>query len=187
MGHDFFDDDFDDDPDEGELGADVPEEIRVAFRRDMEAFERAEPTPPLDALEKSGVEMPPSDQLTDQELRETLWRSLRGLAFLGVYLHHTDHLSDRQLYTQLREEALRRPVVMMPENPNFGYHLDLVDGESEEDEQLYLRYYADEETRERWAEQFPATDMPPAERRPFDRDRLLPRHSPIELAAGDAS
>ena len=185
MGHHFFDDDASDEAFDNE--AELPEEIRAAFQRDMEAFERAEPMAPLTALEQSGVLMPPSDQLSDDELEEALWQSLRGLAFLGVYLHHTDHLSDRELYAELREDALRRPVVMMPENPNFGYHLDLVEGESEENEQLYLRYYADEETREHWAEQFPACDMPAAESRPFDRDRLLPRHSPLEAVSGEAS
>ncbi|MEO1084752.1 MAG: hypothetical protein AAFY88_10970 [Acidobacteriota bacterium] len=120
-------------------------------------------------------------------MRDHLWQGLRGLAFLGIYLHHTDHLSDRELYIHLLGEALKQPVVMMPDNPHFGYHLDLVEAETEENEQLYLRYYADTETRERWAKEFPATEIPPAEPCPYHRDDLLPRHAPNEVLGHDAS
>lgn len=183
MDSDFFDDDFDEALDDAE----VPDEIRQAFKRDMQAFEQAEPTAPLDALRSSGLDLPPSDQLSDSDLHAHLWHGLRGLAFLGIFLHHTDHLSDRELYEHLVQDALRQPVVMMPDNPNFGYHLDLVDGENEEHEQLYLRYYADDEARGNWAEQFPATEVPAAENLPFDRDRLLPRHFPDASLENEAS
>ncbi|MEM1180029.1 MAG: hypothetical protein AAGM22_16935 [Acidobacteriota bacterium] len=188
MDSDFFDDDFDDgDADTDFDDAELPEEVRAAFQRDMEAFEKIEPSAPLDALRSSGIELPPADRLSDAEINRHLWEGLRGLAFLGIYLHHTDHLSDRELYDHLLDHALRQPVVMMPDNPHFGYHLDLVEGETEEHEHIFLKYYADSETRERWAEQFPATELPPSERRPFDRDRQLPRHAPQEALAADVS
>ena len=142
---------------------DVPEEVRRAFERDMASFEQTEPAQPLDALRRSGIEPAVPHSLDEVELPDALWRVIHGLAFLGIYLHHTDHLDDRELYTYLLDHALRQPVVMMPGNPNFGYHIDLIDCGGEEDEQLFLRYSADGETRERWAKEFPSVAMPPAE------------------------
>ncbi|MEM8995623.1 MAG: hypothetical protein AAGF23_12630, partial [Acidobacteriota bacterium] len=63
MDSDFFDDDADHDFD-GEFDeADLPEDVRQAFRRDMEAFEQIEPAAPLDALRASGVELPEPEDL----------------------------------------------------------------------------------------------------------------------------
>jgi hypothetical protein len=45
----------------------------------------------------------------------------------------------------------------------------------DDDSETYLRYYADEETRERWAREFGCV-LPPKEKLPYDRDRLLPPH-----------
>ncbi len=47
---------------------------------------------------------------------------------------------------------------------------------SERDIHAWLKYYADEETRQRWAEDFPNDVVPPHEDPPYDRDRHLPQH-----------
>jgi hypothetical protein len=40
--------------------------------------------------------------------------------------------------------------------------------------EAYLTYYADEETRRQWAEDYPDCPMPEPKELPFDRDRHLP-------------
>ena len=57
-------------------------------------------------------------------------------------------------------------------------HLDLVGSGSEEDIALWLKYYADEETRVQWARDFPDMVVPPHENPPYDRDRQLPKPPP---------
>ena len=95
------------------------------------------------------------------------------MASLGVYLLHTNHLSDRGLYEYLRDEA-----VLFPENPSYAYMIDLAGSSSDADNQIYLKHYADEEYRNQWAHDWPSEPMPPHEDPPFDRDSSLPQ-SPL--------
>jgi len=48
-------------------------------------------------------------------------------------------------------------------------------GCSEEDIQLQMKYYADEEWRQQFQREFPDFVMPEPEDPPYDRDRLLPQ------------
>ena len=99
-----------------------------------------------------------------------LFRSL-----LGTFLHNTNHLSDRELYTELWQEELREPTVLMPENAAFAWHIDMIGSGSEEHLALYMKYYADEEERRNWLKEWPKDVLPEREDPPYDRDRLLPR------------
>lgn len=56
-----------------------------------------------------------------------------------------------------------------------------------EDEGIYLRYYADDVTRAEWQRDSPETPIPPKEKPPYDRDRLMPvprRDREMAVAAG---
>jgi hypothetical protein len=46
---------------------------------------------------------------------------------------------------------------------------------SEEDNQVYLKHYADDASRRHWQEDFPNDLIPAHEALPYDRDRLLPK------------
>jgi len=46
---------------------------------------------------------------------------------------------------------------------------------SDEDTHAWLKYYADEETRARWLNDFPDYDMPAHEDPPYQRDIELPQ------------
>ena len=46
---------------------------------------------------KMGIALPAPEELTDAQLSAKLWEVIEALAFLGAYLEHTDHLSDREL------------------------------------------------------------------------------------------
>jgi hypothetical protein len=100
------------------------------------------------------------------------------MASLGAYLLHTNHLSERELYDYLYNDGLREEAVLFPENPSYAYMIDLTGSGSEEDNQTFLKYYADEKYREQWATDWPDDHIPGHEDPPFDRDRFLPQ-SPI--------
>ncbi|MBX9582572.1 MAG: hypothetical protein K2X87_19880, partial [Gemmataceae bacterium] len=112
--------------------------------------------------------------LTDA-LAAKLWEVIHALAARNVFLHSTDHLSDRELYDHLVEESLHEVTKDIPARPGWTQHIDMIGSGSEEDIELYLRYYADDDRRRRWAADWPKHPMPPKEPRPCDRDRLLPR------------
>jgi len=97
-----------------------------------------------------------------------------------MFLYNTDHLSDRELYEELWYELLRDENPAMPVNENSACHIDLVGSGSEEDNELYLRYYADEEDRQLWANDWPDDAMPDHETPPYDRDRHLPARDQAE-------
>jgi len=130
--------------------------------------------PLFDLLEMSGVQLPPPQALDDATLQTKLWEVIKGMALLGHYLSSTDHLSDRQLYEVLWTEILREPTSVCPNDPTASCHIDILGGCSEEDLQLRLKYYADEDERLACAEQFPECIVPPHEPLPYDRDRHLP-------------
>jgi hypothetical protein len=182
---------FDDEPDQEkrieklkaqleDLGGDISDpsglssDMEEEFLKHILAFETAEPTSLLQWLENAGQDVPAPEELDDAQLHAKLWEVIRRMASLGAYLHNTNHLSDRELYTYLFEEGLREDAVLFPDNPGYVYGLDLLGSGSEKDMQLYMKYFADEQYRAEWKAQFPELDFPPHEDPPFDRDKDLP-------------
>lgn len=166
-----------------------PPDIEEEFWEHMVAFEQAEWIPPFDMLVKGGVSLPLPDELGDSQLTAKLWEVIQGLALLGVYLHNTNHLSDRELYEHLWSDFLREPAVLQPDDPDFACHLDIIGSGSEEDTVIYLKHYANEEERRQWAKEWPEETLPEHEQPPFDRDRHLPAPDRLGLARrrGEAS
>jgi hypothetical protein len=156
----------------------MPADMEEEFLRHVLEYESAEPISLLRLLENSGLEVPPPDQLDDESLTIKLKDVIERMASLGAYLLHTDHLSDRALYEYLYLDGLREEAVLFPENPSYAYMIDLTGSGSEEDNLIYLKYYADEQYRRQWASDWPDDSIPDAEPAPFDRDRFLPQ-SPI--------
>lgn len=127
---------------------------------------------PIDALRHNGFSIPDERDLDDATLHARLWELINAMAATGVFVESTNHLSDRELYRYLVKDALREETILPTPGSGGGWHLSPL-GDSDEDSQIYLRYYADDETRERWHRDFGVT-LPPKEKAPFDRDRLLP-------------
>ena len=142
--------------------------------------ETQEPMSLLRWLQNSGLEVPAPDELDERTLTTKLKEVTEGMAALGAYLVHTNHLSDRDLYEFL-SDCFTEEVVLFPENPDYAYIIDLIGGiesGSTEDIQTYLRYYADEKARVKWGHDWPGDKIPKHEELPFDRDRFLPQ-SPL--------
>jgi hypothetical protein len=152
-----------------------PLEVREKFLEHVLAFESRQEVSLFDELVKSGIDLPAPGTMNDEQLSRKLTETLRAMALMGAYLENTNHLSDRELYSRLVGEFLPEPTVLMPENPSYAVHLDVIGTGSPEDIQLYLRYYADRSTRRNWAREHPSIPMPKREPAPFDRDRHLPR------------
>ncbi len=138
-------------------------------------FERAPRGTRFAQLLEEGVVLPPPDSLSDAMLHEKLWEVINKLAELRVFLYHTDHLGDRELYALLWGDLLREETTIMPPDPDSACHLNVTSSGSEEDIELGLRYYYDEEERAHWRASFPEDTIPDHEDPPYDRDRLLPK------------
>jgi len=153
---------------------DLPPEIEEDFLKYVVDFENAEQVSPLQVLTDSGISLPSPEQLDDEALTCRLWEMIEGLATQRVYLHSTDHLSNRELYSELWNDHLQEPTVVPGPLSDFNCHIDLAGSGSEEDIEVYLRFYADEEDRAHWAQEWPDEPIPDHEPLPFDRDRHLP-------------
>lgn len=156
----------------------MPSDMEEEFLRHVLEYETAEPISLFRLLENAGFELPAPDTLDKDALRIKLKELIERMASLGAYLLHTNHLSDRELYDYLYREGLREEAVLFPENPSYAYMIDLTGSGSEQDNQTYLKYYADEDSRRQWAHDWPDDSIPEREEPPFDRDRFLPQ-SPI--------
>lgn len=157
-----------------EEAEDIEPEIAVQFWEQVVDYHKPPSITILAKLENSGVQMPDPEGLSDEALSATLWQVINGLAELRVFLDSTDHLSDRQLYSVLKSELLMERVPDAPVNEGASFHTGPIGSGSEEDMQIYHRYYADNRSRKRWLKDFPDYNMPPKEKPPFDRDRRLP-------------
>lgn len=154
---------------------DCPEEVEEEFFNYIVEYEEAPWTTNFQQLENAGVSLPAPESLKDEELTAKLWEVIQKLALLHVFIEQTDHLSDRELYTHLWTHSLREETKAMPLAANGAWHIQILGGCSDEDNLLYLKYYADEDWRRQWHKDFPKDPIPTHEDPPYDRDRLLPR------------
>jgi hypothetical protein len=153
----------------------LPADMEEEFLRHVLEYETEEPISLLTWLAKLGIEVPALDQLDDKTIPTKLKEVIDGMASLGAYLLHTNHLSDRELYEFL-SDCLTAEVVLFPENPDYAYIIDLIGGVesgSAEDIQTYLKYYADEKDRVKWGHDWPGDKIPKHEDPTFDRDRCV--------------
>ena len=155
--------------------SEVPAEVEEGFWKHVVDYEKAPWTTNFQQLENAGVPLPPPDSLKDEELTAKLWDLIQKLALLHVFIEQTDHLSDRELYTHLWTDSLREESKAMPMVAGSAWHIQLLGSCSEEDMLLYLKYYADDDFRRHWHEDFPSDPIPMHEDPPYDRDRLLPK------------
>jgi hypothetical protein len=145
-----------------------------AFARKMSLFDEGPTTTNFQQLIEKGVALPRPDEIADADVRTKLWEVLSGLSELRVYLDHTDHLSERELYAKLWNETLREDVPAIDEI-GFNTHVQLLSSGEEADTALYLKHFADEKSRDYWIKDFPDYPMPVHEDPPYNRDCLLPR------------
>jgi hypothetical protein len=157
------------------MSEECPPETAAQFRLSVAAYEQAPWTTHFQELVDAGIELPAPESMDDGQLAAKLSEVIEALARMRVFLSQTDHLSDRELYTLLWSDTLQESVKDMPLDESSAWHIDLLSGGGEEGTRLYMKYYADEETRQRWLTDFPDDEVPPHEEPPYDRDRFLPQ------------
>ncbi|MCF8078923.1 MAG: hypothetical protein K9K88_06545 [Desulfobacterales bacterium] len=136
----------------------------------------------FDILVSSGFDLPSPDSLNDSEISAKLWELINFLSLISVFLHCTNHLSDRGLYERLWYNSLREGSFSFQYSTSFHavYHIDMVGSGSEEDIFNYLRYYASKENRLWWQNNYPEENLPAHEKAPYDRDKHLPKYEKFE-------
>ena len=155
---------------------DCPPNIAEQFWSNVLAYESAAQTCHFLQLEERGIELPaPEDLSDDEQLTAKLWEVIHALASMNVFLSQTDHWSDRKLYDAIWHDTLREITMDLPPDSGWTHHIDFLSSGSDEDNELYLKYYADEE----WGAV--AQGLPerrdPAPRRPTLRSRPPPPQS----------
>ena len=152
-----------------------PPEVREQFWESVLEFENAPDTTLHDKFTEQGLELPPADSLSDEELTARLYDIINRMAEMHSYLYSTNHLSDRELYTKLCDDIFHDEYPDIPLCNGMNQHIDLLGSGSEEDTYLWMTYFADEESRHHWTEQFPDYQLPAHQDPPYDRDRFLPQ------------
>ena len=145
------------------------------------ATAHAHQPPPLtsefEQLRRQGVALPPPEQLDDAGVAQKVAEIADAMSQRNVFLEHTDHLSDRALYEHLYRETLHEAKKDVPPGDGAFSSIDLSSAGTDndtDDNETFLRFYADDATREQFKDYYP-DGLPPRQPRPFDRDRHLPQ------------
>jgi hypothetical protein len=155
---------------------DIDPNIAEAFWENVLAFESAEPGETLFVeLEKAGVKLPAPDDLDDVQVTEKVWEVAHKLGEWNVFLEHTDHLSDRELYAHLWTDSLREPPMMPVGMPGWNCNISMIGSYGEEELEIMHRYYESPEDRREWLERYPDQTLPEPETLPYNRDMYLPK------------
>lgn len=162
---------------EGGTGS-MPMETQVAFWEHVLAFESAEESTLAERLRTEAGFVPPDPKALkgESDIHSALWDLLRALASIRVFVHHTDHLCDDDLYRLLVYGALPESSFVPPAGSEWNCRIDACEYGTRDDPDgtiTWLRYHADEDARAMWD-----GEVPPKETPPYDRDRYLP--VPIE-------
>lgn len=152
----------------------ISSDVEEKFLQQVLEYEKAPDTTHFEQLLQAGFNFSPAEEMDDKAMKKKLWELIQKLAQMRVFLHSTDHLSDRELYVKLYTEVLLEETKDLFLDPGSAFHIDLAGSGGEEDIQIYLKYYADKDTRERWQNDFPNDPIPNHEALPYDRDRFLP-------------
>lgn len=116
-------------------------------------------------LSEIGIEVPPPEALSDEDIALALKMLIDGLALLGIYLSGTDHLGDRDLYTQLSTKVIEEAVRDVPPNQDMSEFIDMsacVPSGAQEDGVDEQQDDDDDGIKPKW-------------KKVADRDRTLPR------------
>ena len=115
-------------------------------------------------LSEIGIEVPPPEALSDEDISTALKTLIDGLAMLGIYLTGTDHLDDRGLYTQLATKVIEEQIRDVPPNADMSEFIDMsacVPSGAQEDG-VDEQQHDDDGIKPKW-------------KKVADRDRTLPR------------
>lgn len=146
----------------------LPTPVENEYLASMLAWERA-PVLPIAHWFEPALELPDPEKISDEEIHARLWDAVQKLFDKRIVLDFTDHLSDRQLYCLIYRDILPSPEKKLDRTETY-LHWDCADACG--DPEVWLRYYATEEERQRWSDSTFRT-LPPREQPPHVRQ--MPR------------
>ncbi len=141
----------------------LPTAVENAYLASMLAWEKA-PVLPISQWFEPELRLPPPDSLDDAQLHDLLWETIQKLFDKRIALHHTDHLSDRQLYCIICRDILPSQEKKL-EGEDFFLHWECAD--PERDRETWLKYYATQEERQTLEDE--GQWVPPLEAPPYPR------------------
>lgn len=155
-------------------GEDEPtSDLEIGFLERVIAWESEPRSTHRAWLARHGLSFVPPAELSGHALKRELWRLIEALAVARVFLYHTNHLSDAELYARLWAEVLAGECPDFARTIDDACHWDFADAGSGEEE-LWLRYHATPQERRDWKQWFPEVALTPRERVPYRRDHRLP-------------
>jgi hypothetical protein len=154
------------------VGSEVSD-FELTFLRRVIAWEKGPMSTHGEWLARHGWMFPPPERLNSAELKCELWRLIEALAMARVFLSHTNHLSDADLYSKLYHEVLPARAPDFARTTADACHWDFAEAGGSDDP-LWLTYYASEEDRQDWKTAFPDVILPPRKVAPHPRDDQLP-------------
>jgi hypothetical protein len=163
-----------------ELGGILPEpvgdevsDMELDFLNRVLAWETSPSSTHGAWLARQRLVFPAPEDLDGATLERELWRLIEALAVARVFLWHTNHLGDAELYSTLWHEVLEGDAPDFVRTPDDGCHWDFADAGGS-GEQIWLTYYASEQERQDWKDSFPDVVLPPRQRALHSRDERLP-------------
>jgi hypothetical protein len=127
-------------------------------------WERA-PVLPIARWFSPELQLPDPQCLDDARIHQLLWNAIRRLSERRILLAYTDHLSDRELYCILLRDILPAQEKKLERRSGFSYWFCC---DPDENTEAWLRYYATDRQRERWATET-GQALPGAEAMPHPR------------------
>lgn len=148
-------------------------EVELSFLEQVVAWETGPRSTHRAWLERRGKIFYPPAELDESQVGKELWRLIHALAEARIFLYHTNHLNDAELYRELWEEVLPADCPDGVRTPDDACHWDFASPGSN-GEEIWLRYYASRAERREWSRDFPEAKLPKRERPRFHRDHRLP-------------
>ena len=120
-------------------------------------------------LLSDGISLPCPESLRNgEEVQVKLWEVIDALAARRVFLYHTNHLTNRELYVSLWTVHLNEVTRDISAFPSAAWHIDLLGcGTRHED--------VSDGQQEFWPEERSFKKIPPRRKPAYDRDRYLPK------------
>ena len=134
----------------------------------------AEALPTREVFRRLGFEPLPPSAIDDFQLRGRLWEFIYAMAGQQIYMYHTDHISDRELYTWLHDEWLEGESAGLEPEADGTCHMDMTDFNNGTDPIIWLKYFATEKQRHDFAAEHSLESIPAHVDPHHDRDRWLP-------------
>lgn len=159
----------------GEDASSAPTDTMDAYFKQVDAYVEGRGATSAQRLIERGVLLPAPDSMDDETLHAKLAELIDALAAQQTYVHTTNHLSDRELYTDLWSRSLNETSMNLAGIPGASCNIDMLGGCSEEDMRLQLIHYAKPRDRAREAANWPEHEIPAHVPPAFDRDRHLPK------------